>query len=149
LESIVSEPEPELEPEPVIPLTEADLSVDPVAIGRSYYDRGNYELAVEWYRNGVSSGNMEAVYELAICFMNGQGVQQDTETAKHLFEKCARDCSDTWTRSLAKLRLGQIYEKQGNSRENKKRAEQWYRESAEDGNPYAQKRFHNGKFIKA
>jgi TPR repeat protein len=138
-----------MDPAPIIPLSEAELSVDYVSIGRSYYDRENYKMAVEWYRSGVSAGDAEAMYELAFCMMNGHGTEPDLETAKHLFKKCAGTSSDAWTRSLAKFRLGQIYEQQNNSKENRKIAEQWYRQSAEEGNPYAQKRFRNGKFIKA
>jgi hypothetical protein len=145
----VPEPEQEIPPEPVIPLTEAELNVDYVSIGHSYCDKGNYAMAVEWYRKGVTDGNMEALYELALCFMNGQGTGQDVETAKHMFAKCAESCSDSWIRSLAAFRLGQIFEQRGGSREERKLAEMWYRQSAEDGNPYAQKRFRNGKFIKA
>ena len=123
-------------------------SIDMVTVGREYCEKQEYVKAAEWYRKAVSVGNTEAMYELGVCFINGTGVMKDISEALQLFTDCATKSQDSWIQGLAEFKLGQIYENEFGKRKDRKIAEEWYRKSAEHGNPYAMKRFYNGKFIK-
>ena len=131
-----------------VPMLEFNTAaIDMLAVAHSYFEKGDYVKAVDWYQQAVAKGNMEAIYELANCYMTGLGVEKDSDVALNMFRVCVEKCEDSWIRGLAEFRIGQIYEEKG-TRKERKIAEQWYRRSASDGNPYAMKRFHNGRFIK-
>ena len=45
--------------------------------------RGNYDIAVKYYKEAASQGSVDALYYLALCYYEGKGVEQDlTESAK-------------------------------------------------------------------
>ena len=96
-----------------IPMFAANTStIDMFAVGRDYYEKGDYAKAVDWYQQAASIGNAEAMYELANCFMNGIGVEKNLSAAEHMYVNCVEKCSDRWIRGLAEFRIGQIYEKE-------------------------------------
>ena len=119
---------------------------DSVSVGQAYFDRGEYGKAVNWYRRAISLGNMEATYGLAVCFMYGMGEEKDISAAIHMFLHCAKQSDNQRLRGLAKYKLGQIYETEFGTEKEIMMAEEWYRESAREGNPEALERFPNGTF---
>lgn len=123
-------------------------AVDEVEVGRDYAGNGDYENAISWFKKGVSAGSTEAMYELAMCYMDGKGVPKEEAVALNLFLNYTEKCTDRWTKALAKFRIGQIYENGYGGKEGRKEAEKWFRESASEGNPYAAKKFRKGKYIK-
>ena len=62
----------------------------------SFYERGllpdsTMEKAVEWYKRALWSGNRDAYFNLAECYLNGQGVGMNCNSAaKMLCEYCWR-----------------------------------------------------------
>lgn len=127
----------------------SEQAVDEVEAGRNDCRNGEYEKAVSWFKKGVSTGNMEAVYELAMCYMEGKGVPKEERTALNLFLNYAENGTDAWTKALAKFRIGQIYENGYGGKAGRKEAEKWFRESASEGNPYAAKKFRKGRYVKS
>ena len=121
-----------------------EIELDAAEIGRNYFERGWQEKAVEWYRRSKSP---EAVYELAYCTGKGYGVQKDIELAINLFTGILEHIDDDWLAGMTMYNLACLYEELGD-RKYRKTAENWFRSSANLGNPYALQRFKNGKFIK-
>ena len=42
---------------------------------------------MKWYRKSAEQGDADAQYNLGCCYKNGQGVEQNIDKAKELFEK--------------------------------------------------------------
>ena len=51
------------------------------------FEKKQYEEAVKWYRKSAEQGDADAQYNLGCCYKNGQGVEQNIDKAKELFEK--------------------------------------------------------------
>ncbi len=41
----------------------------------------NYPLALQWYRRAVAKGDARAMFNIAIAYENGRGVEQDDANA--------------------------------------------------------------------
>lgn len=142
-------PGTEVRPEPKtreMPGTEPEA--DCVALVREYQEKGDFEKAVLWLKKGVALGNREAMYELALSYKDGKGVPKEDEVALNLLLNYLGKETDEWKSALAKFRIGQIYENGYGGKKGRKEAERWFRESAGQGNPYAMKKFRNGKLVK-
>ena len=50
----------------------------------------DYEKAVYWYKKAVENGDPKAMYNLALCYQDGLGVEQDTDKANELFEEAKK-----------------------------------------------------------
>ena len=59
-------------------------------LGLLLQDQGNYEEAFGWFEKAASAKNVYAIYNLAVCYISGDGVEQNAETAYELL-KTARD----------------------------------------------------------
>lgn len=121
---------------------------DCVALAREYQEKGDFEKAVLWLKKGVALGNKEAMYELALSYKDGKGVPKEDEVALNLLLNYLGKETDEWKSALAKFRIGQIYENGYGGKKGRKEAERWFQESAGQGNPYAMKKFRNGKLVK-
>ncbi len=142
-------PGAEVRPEPKtreMPGTEPEA--DCVALAREYQEKGDFEKAVLWLKKGVALGNREAMYELALSYKDGKGVPKEDEVALNLLLNYLGKETDEWKSALAKFRIGQIYENGYGGKKGRKEAERWFQESAGQGNPYAMKKFRNGKLVK-
>lgn len=55
-------------------------------LGRLLYRQKKYEEAYKNFRQANILDNTLAMYELGVCYLSGRGVEQNTDTAKGLFE---------------------------------------------------------------
>ena len=96
-------------------------------IGNIYNGQKNYVKQFEWYKKSAEEGYDWGMYNLATCYRDGEGVQEDQEQAIAWFQKAyelhgdaAGDAADG---------IGLIYNKQGN---NAKEFE-WMNNGAKEG----------------
>ena len=96
-------------------------------IGNIYNGQKNYVKKVEWWKKSAEEGYDWGMYNLAGCYRDGEGVQEDQEQAIAWFQKAYELHGDA--AGDAANRIGLIYNKQGN---HVKKFE-WYKNSAEEG----------------
>lgn len=96
-------------------------------IGVIYNKQKNYEKQFEWCKKSVEEGYDWGMYNVAGCYRDGEGVQEDQEQAVAWFKKAYELHGEA--AGDAANRIGLIYDKQGN---HVKKFE-WYKKSAEEG----------------
>ena len=96
-------------------------------IGNIYNGQNNYVKQVEWYKKSAEKGYDWGMYNLAGCYRDGAGVQEDQEQAIAWFRKAYELHGDA--AGDAANRIGLIYNKQGNQ----VKQVEWYKNSAEEG----------------
>ena len=96
-------------------------------IGVIYHGQKNYVKQVEWYKKSAEEGYDWGMYNLAGCYRDGAGVQEDQEQAIAWFQKSYELHGDA--AGDAANRIGVIYYKQGN---NAKEFE-WMNNGAKEG----------------
>ena len=77
--------------------------------GKEYYEDNNYFRALNIFRE-IADQDMEAVYYIAICTLNGYGTKQDYKKALELFEKSAMSGLPCAEAMLGDLYLDPDYE---------------------------------------
>ena len=82
------------------------------------------EEAVSWIRKSAEQGYVDAVYTLASCFLNGEGVKYNPEEAVKLYQMAATKFDDP----MSCYRLGSCYWTGTGTNTNKKEAMKWWRE---------------------
>lgn len=102
-------------------------------LGDSYYEKEDYEQAVEYYRLAAEQGHARAQYNLGICYDNGHGVKQDYNEAVKWYRKAAEQ-----GHAEAQNGLGACYEDGQGVAQDYQEAVKWYRKAAEQGNAFAQ-----------
>ena len=55
-------------------------------IGKIYYQRKEYMLALSYFEKGANLFDVDAIYHLAICYAKGQGTSMDNVKAVHYYE---------------------------------------------------------------
>ncbi|MHB1948018.1 MAG: tetratricopeptide repeat protein [Gammaproteobacteria bacterium] len=114
--------------------SEAKISADALlAEGNRNYDQKNYQKALECYNRAAGIGSADAIYMLAECFANGQGVDTNHKQAMELYHQAAIAGS-----RFALYRLG-LYYMQGflDVPPNPEKAVEYYKKAAEYGLPRA------------
>lgn len=96
-------------------------------IGLIYNGQNNYVKKVEWWKKSAEEGYDLGMYNLAGCYRDGAGVQEDQEQAIAWFRKAYELHGDA--AGDAANRIGVIYYKQGN---NAKEFE-WMNNGAKEG----------------
>lgn len=96
-------------------------------IGNIYNGQNNYVKKVEWYKKSTEEGYDWGMHNLAGCYRDGEGVQEDQEQAIAWFRKAYELHGDA--AGNAANRIGLIYNKQGNH----VKQFEWYKNSAEEG----------------
>ena len=96
-------------------------------IGLIYNGQGNHVKKFEWYKNSAEEGYDWGMYNLAGCYRDGEGVQEDQEQAIAWFQKAYELHGDA--AGNAANYIGLIYSGQNNYI---KKVE-WYKKSAEEG----------------
>ena len=96
-------------------------------IGNIYHGQKNYVKKVEWWKKSAEEGYDCGMYNLAGCYRDGAGVQEDQEQAIAWFRKAYELHGDA--AGDAANRIGLIYNKQGNQ----VKKFEWYKNSAEEG----------------
>ena len=95
----------------------------------------NARLAFDWFSAAASRGNVKAMHNLAIAYMNGTGVAQDSKAAAAWFEKAA----GAGYRNSA-FDLAVLYERGEGVAQNSQAALKWYEQAASFGDPEAMQR---------
>ena len=54
-----------------------------------YYITGDYDKAFYWIKKAAEQGDVQAQFNLAICYYNGQGVSKDLKQAIYWYQKAA------------------------------------------------------------
>jgi TPR repeat protein len=119
---------------------EAAAQGDPTAqfiLGTLYAEgiKPNARLAFDWFSAAASRGNVKAMHNLAIAYLNGTGVTQDSQAAAAWFEKAAaagyRDSA---------FDLAVLYERGEGVAQSGPDALKWYDQAASFGDPEAMQR---------
>ena len=96
-------------------------------IGNIYNGQKNYVKKVEWYKKSAEEGYDWGMSNLAGCYRDGEGVQEDQEQAIAWFQKAYELHGDA--AGEAANRIGNIYYNQ----KNYVKKVEWYKKSAEEG----------------
>ncbi len=91
------------------------------------------EVAINWYKQAASQGDLVAQNNLGLWFKNGRNVDQDMNKAEAWFQNAANQ-----NFSHAQFNLGLMYYKGQGFAQDYVKAEQWYRKAAENGHGSAQ-----------
>ncbi len=102
-------------------------------LGGCYYNKKNYQKAVEWYLKAAEQDDKYAQYNLGYCYDKGQGVEQDYQKAVEWYTKAAEQGNVD-----AQCHLGVCYINGQGVEKNLQKAVEWYTKAAEQGNAWAQ-----------
>ena len=115
---------------------EDELKNDPEKLyttGKKYYDAGNYDEAVKYFREAAERNHAGAQFNLGDCYYKGHGVPQSYEEAVKWFRKAAEQ-----NYADAQNRLGFCYQKGYGVPQSYEEAVKWYRKAAEQNYAKAQ-----------
>lgn len=105
----------------------------PLQDGFDAYRAGRYDVAMQYWlplakSHDISKDNSDAMYNLGLLYMNGQGVKKDFKLAKQWFKRAA-----FYGSADAAYNLGTMYMSQKFGFPSKKDALYWWKEAAEHG----------------
>ena len=96
--------------------------------GETCWENEDYEAAVKWYRKAAEQGFVEAQFELALCYENGDGVPQDDAESITWYYKAAEQ-----GHAIAQNNLGVHFHDGKGVNRNYAEALKWYYKAAEQG----------------
>lgn len=102
-------------------------------LGVEFYEKGEYEEAVKYYRKAVEQDLDSAQYNLGICYIKGQGVRQNEGEAVKWFIKAAEQGLGE-----AQYNLGVCYTDGRGVSQSDEEAAKWFIKAAEQGLEKAQ-----------
>ena len=111
---------------------EEDGSDDEMETALDAYNNGDYESAFEIWSKWADLGDSDAMYDLGVCYVNGQGVPQDYAEAVKWYRKAA-DLGN----ADAMTNLGLCYDNGQGVSQDYAEAVKWYRKAADLGNAEA------------
>lgn len=105
----------------------------PLQDGFDAYRAGRYDLAIKYWLPlaqsvDISKDNADAMYNMGLLYMNGQGVKKDFKLAKKWFKRAAFYGSADAAYNLGTMYLGQKF-----GFPSKKDALYWFKQAAEYG----------------
>lgn len=103
------------------------------AIGENYYNKNNYEMAIEHFKLAAEQGHAEAQFMLGACYVNGLGIPKDINKALEYYQLAASQDHVT-----AQYHLGILYEDGQSILKDLKKAVEYYQLAASQGLPEAQ-----------
>ncbi len=101
--------------------------------GREYYRAGDYKKAFQTFSEAAGLGYPDAYYNCAVCFMEGNGTEQDFTEGFRYFRKAANLGNKNSLHNLATCYLLGI-----GTAQNDTLAVKWYKQSAENGTAMSQ-----------
>ena len=107
-------------------------------IGKKFYNRGNYDEAVKWYRKAANKGDNKARNDLGNCYYGGKGVEKDELEAVRWFWDAAVQGD-----AEAQNSLGDCYYYGKGVEVNETEAAEWYQGAADKGHADAQTKIGN------
>jgi TPR repeat protein len=102
-------------------------SISQYYIGNYYYNKIDYNKAIEWYSKSSEGGNIRAIYKLGNCYYYGYGVMKDEKKALELYLKSAKGGLSYALRSV-----GDCYY-YGRIMKDRSKAFKWYLKAAKKG----------------
>ena len=115
-------------------------------LGNSYYEKKDYERAIEYFRLAAEQGHAGAQNRLGNCYKNGQGVRHNFIEAVRWYTKAAEQ-----GHAFAQNNLGNCYYRGWGVERDYNEAVKWFRKAAEQGNVYAQYKlgvcYYNGQGV--
>lgn len=94
-------------------------------MGKSFYDKGNYTEALNWYKKAAENGSSDAQSELGFMYMNGEGTPVNkSEGARWLIK--AGENGD----AMAQRALGFMYRNGDGVPKNETKAKDWLDKAA-------------------
>ena len=96
-------------------------------------DGKDFTKAIRWFREAALQGHVEAQYQLAEMYFEGQGVNKDLNTAAHWYNKAAEQ-----GHMEAQYQLAEMYFEGQGVNKDLKEAAHWYSKAAEQGHMEAQ-----------
>ena len=100
------------------------------------------EEAVKWYLKSAEKGNTDALFELGICYLSGDGVHYNEKKGLNLLQKAADLGEDEALLYMGNYYIGpdlSVVDIEG-SKEDIKKGIEYYQKAAEKGNPIAQEK---------
>lgn len=92
----------------------------------------NHHLAAELFERCAEAGNVDAMFYLGLCYINGNGVTKDPNRAVHFYRRAAEKGHLT-----AKTNLAVCYERGKGVEKNEQLAIKFFQEAAREGEPLA------------
>ena len=90
-------------------------------------------IAAKWYRKAAEQGNVDAQFQLGVCYANGSGVEKDMNEAAKWYREAAEQGNP-----LAQNSLADCYRKGAGVEMNIEESVKWYLQSAKQDNADAQ-----------
>ena len=113
---------------------------------RAAYQRGDYAVAIRWFRRYAERGVAAAQFNLGIMYHSGKGVPQDHAEAAKWWHRAAEQGN-----AKAQFNLGLMYNRGWGVPQDYAEAAKWYRHAAEQGIAQAQFNlgviYHSGRDI--
>lgn len=75
--------------DPIVRRAEAGEASAQYELGCRFYDRGDYAVALEWYRKAAAQGHNSGLCDTGYCYRNGYGVAQDYAAALPFYRQAA------------------------------------------------------------
>lgn len=98
-------------------------------VGLHYYLKGDYAVALEWFRKSAEFEYAEALYYIGICYQYGKGADVDYAQALRWYQKAAaHEYAD------AQFQIGLLYKYGLGVKLDLEEALGWYRKAAQQGN---------------
>lgn len=120
-------------------VSSADKSSDELyADGLSAYKKSDYEQAAVNFLKAAKSGNMESYYYLGLMYLDGKGVDKDSNTAFLSIQKAAKK-----NHKDATFQLGLMYEEGVGVDKDKEQARIWYQKAISLGHSMAKNKLEN------
>ena len=94
------------------------------------YTRRNQHVL---YYRAAEQGDVDAQYNLAVCYENGTGVERDEQKAVEWYKKAAEQGD-----ARAQFNLALCYKNGIGVEKDEQKAVEWYKEAAEQGDAIAQ-----------
>ena len=101
--------------------------------GREYFRQEDYEKAFDAFGEAAGLGYPDAIYNCAVCFMEGRGTEQDFHEGFRYFRRAANMGNKNALHNLASCYMLGI-----GTAKNDTLAAQWYLKSANNGQPMSQ-----------
>ncbi|MBO5122781.1 MAG: sel1 repeat family protein, partial [Oscillospiraceae bacterium] len=105
----------------------------PFDLGVACFEKNDYKKAVLYFRIAAQQGDANAQFNLALCYSQGQGVEQDQSEAARWYRKAAEQGD-----AKAQFLLARHYENGNGVEQNYQEAFHWYHKAAEQGDVNAQ-----------
>ncbi len=108
-------------------------------LGVEAYEKGDFAAAVKYFKQAAEQGDLDACNHLSVCYIFGEGVDENPSEAFKWYMKAAEQGLD-----IAQYNLGTCYCLGEGVKKNNKESLKWFTKSAENG--YAPAQFMVGLF---